>query len=178
VLARYCICDTLWDKKRIKEYIGCDNSECGYKLWYHKCCLNSAQKNPENPYRRPAVSKKKKWYCSADCAKHVTDKKYLYSKAVMFLGMLHECFKQSIKQNDGRRMQVYHKLHMIQFCNNGVNHPLYLRIYHRILSLMENGPPSVRNDLLNNSTINFKGFPGGNLSMDFVNEVFNKIMKG
>jgi len=175
---RYCVCDSEWDVSRIKEYVGCDFRECYHKLWYHKKCLLQVQGKPGNVLRKPPVSVQKKWYCSEDCAKAVGDKKFLYSKAVMFVGMLHESFKSSIKQNDGLRMQMYHKLHLVQFCNSGKKHKMYLRIYHRILALMVNGPPTVRNDLINNSTINFKGYPGGNLSMDFVNEVFNKILKG
>jgi hypothetical protein len=43
---------------------------------------------------------------------------------------------------------------------------------------MENGPPHVVHDLMYNSTVNCRGYIGGNLSMDFVNESLNKVLKG
>jgi hypothetical protein len=73
-------------------------------------------------------------------------------------------------------MKLYHKMHMVQLFNQG--HVMYLRIYHRMLAIMANGPPHVVHDLLHNSTVNCRGYNGGNLSMDFVNELLNKVLKG
>jgi hypothetical protein len=127
-------------------------------------------------FRGPPTLRQKIWYCCDECEIACADKKLLYTKGVIFAGLNHEAFKCAIRSNDGKRMQMYHKMHMIPLFNK--KHSLYLRIYHRILALMVNGHPHIRHDLLHNSTLNYRGYEGGNLSFDFVNELLNKVFKG
>jgi hypothetical protein len=156
--------------------VGCDNEECEFEEWYHKRCLKSAQGNPSNEYNKPPAARQKLWYCTPKCASKVQDCKYQYSRSIIFAGLNHEAFKSAIRANDGKRMKLYHKLHMVQLFNQG--HDMYLRIYHRMLATMENGKPHVVHDLMYNSTVNCRGYYGGNLSLDFVNELLNKVLKG
>jgi len=175
---RYCICKTEWGNSDPKadEYLACDNRECTFAMWYHTSCIREASKRKNSEFRKPPASSKAVWYCTVKCERECADKKLMHTKALMFAGLNLEGFKLGIRYNDAMLMKAFHKFHMIGLVN--FNHKMYIRIYHRILALLEVAPAHVVHDLLHNSTVNYKGYPGGNLEMDFVNEVMNKIYKG
>jgi hypothetical protein len=177
-IARYCICQKEWvdNEEEKAEYIGCDNQDCTKHSWYHISCLRNNQKVSGNVFNKPPSKGKAAWFCSSSCIQAVEDGKLAYSKGIVFAGLNQESFKMAIRANDGIRMQIYHKMHLVQLFNKG--HKMYFRIYHRILALMANGPPHIRHDLLHNSTVNCRGYKGGNLPLDFVNELLIKSLKG
>jgi hypothetical protein len=125
-------------------------------MWYHVQCLRL---QTTAKYRRPPADSKideKKYYCTKACEENCKDKKFLYSKAFINAGLHFEGYRDSIRTNDGLRMNAYNKMHLIQFHN--YKHSVYFK-YSAIWLAMKEGwsKPNCAFDLLHNSTVNISG---------------------
>jgi len=120
----------------------------------------------------------------------------LYSLSVINAGLMMMGYHDSIRTNDGFRMNAYNKYHMVQF--NNYRHRVYFK-YMIFTQAMKQGwaAPNVQFDLLHNVTVNLTGkqiyciqkwwsyseyvcfycMPGkknSNLELDLFHEMMNK----
>jgi len=117
-------------------------------------CLNN-----QNIFNKPPpVSKinESEYFCSQECKFACRDKKLLYSLSVINSGLMMLGYHDSIRTNDGLRMNAYNKFHMIQFQNNG--HRVYFK-YMIFTQAMKEGwaAANIQFDLLHNVTVNLSG---------------------
>lgn len=92
---------------------------------------------------------KNTWFCTKECEKLYRDRKFRYSKGIMFSGLNFLAYHSSIRSGDGERMKTYMKLQMPQLMKN--NHTIYFKITHRLLGYMNGAAPEhIINDLMNN----------------------------
>jgi len=121
-------------------------------------------------------SKEKKFFCSSECKKALEDKKFIYSKTLIFAGLMQEVTRDAIRENDGKRLLAHLKFEYFRFFYR--RHPIYRQIMTRVLaSIGGYDPPNVGFDIMHNSTVNICGGKGKNIESDLYNEFCNKILK-
>ncbi|CAG7717092.1 unnamed protein product [Allacma fusca] len=190
---KYCICSASFDSEDDQaSWIACDYRECHHKQWYHTTCvtadgivgsddesqIHSEDEEDADTQKsiKQAFRKKKKWYCSSQCRQATRDKKVMYSKAVIFCGLMHEGLRDAVRENDANRLIVHTKYNLIQYVNK--RHTTYSKITTNMLYNMNFHPsPTVRQDLKWNSCVNVVGERGKNLEMDLYNEFVIKSVK-
>ena len=125
---------------------------------------------------QPQKRRKKKFFCSKECAHNVRDKKLIDSKTLIFTGFLQEGLRDAVRQNDGDRKLIHTKYHLARVFNG--RHPIYRRKLTRMLANIEGFESShVAFDLKYNSTVNLAGQIGKNIEMDLYNEFCNNVLK-
>jgi len=125
---------------------------------------------------KPGRKKKETFFCSPECENECKDKVNLYSRALIFTGLLQEGFRNSIRENDGDRMLAHTKFHLLRVFNG--RHFTYQSIIVRMLAdLAGHSGKAVAFDLKHNSTVNVVGGANKNLETDLFNEFVNKLLK-
>jgi len=112
------------------------------------------------------------WFCTQECEEDIQDRKLLYSKSVMFSFLLHEGFRTAIRENNGEKLMMYHRVHTPMLENH--HHWQYVKNFHRLLALEGGcGSEYVQNSIKWNSTVNVRGTRGGNIAMGMAMLVVN-----
>lgn len=109
--------------------------------------------------------------------KDCIDRKFSYTKAIIFGGLNLISFRSATRSNDGDRRVIYAKLHRQQW--DTTPHWMYFAIYFFVLGRIGGfGPRHIGHDLKHNCGVNWHGGEGKNLEADLANELLNKILKG
>jgi hypothetical protein len=124
-------------------------------------CLQAQEENQHQFIMLPknitqTQLEKKRYFCTEECKIAGRDKKFVYSKSFINAMLNYEGYRDSIRQNDGCRMNSYNKIQLVQFFNK--RHTNYLKSgFLWILRKAGWSEPQVAFDLLHNSTINMSG---------------------
>lgn len=140
-----------------------------------KQVLRSGKTKPREYIEQKVSIATTKWYCTQECFES-TDLIVDYSKAIIFGFLNHEVYRNAIRENDGEKMNIYNKLHLVHLYNRSLG--TSFRIWHRLIAMINGlAPNHIRHDLLWNSTVNIKGLPATNLEVDFYHEFVNRVWK-
>ncbi|WAR25131.1 hypothetical protein MAR_010835 [Mya arenaria] len=169
---QFCTCKS--NQKGIM--IECTNTDCKRGRWFHINCVGL--KKGQLP------AEDEPWFCSKFCSKtgksersfQAVDRKFEYSKYLMWSGLNDLIRRDAVRNNDGPMMIVYWKQDLLQFLQR--NHPKYFILAHRLIAGV-NGflPPRLQQDLIWNRTVNIRGGHASNDEADLVNEFLNREFK-
>ncbi|XP_076101214.1 uncharacterized protein LOC143071009 [Mytilus galloprovincialis] len=167
----YCLCEDESDVPNADEpMVGCENHQCPSGEWFHLSCVDLDALPSED----------EKWFCSQSCRSTITDPdidhKFEYVKAVMFEGLGHMARRDAIRENDGPAIISNWKVDMISFHNH--HHPKYFILGHRLVAGVSGWlTERLKNDLIWNRTVNYRGGQRNNIEMDMMNEFLNREFK-
>ena len=172
----YCICklDVGGDM------VYCCNVNCKRGTWFHLECLGLENDDIDVD----------EWYCCSECKKeHASkrshknttvdkfiDRRYEYTKRLMWRGLNDMTRHDAVKENDGPRIIRYWKFDMFDYFEK--NHPKYLIFGHRLLANIAGGTSQrIRHQLIWERTVNVKGGKRKNIPKDLHCEHLNNEYK-
>ncbi|VDI42943.1 Hypothetical predicted protein [Mytilus galloprovincialis] len=94
----------------------------------------------------------------------------------MIWGLGHLARRDAIKEHDGPALISNWKVDMVSFHNH--HHPKYFILGHRLIAGVSGWlPDRLRQDLIWNRTVNYRGGQSNNIEMGMMNEFLNREFK-
>ncbi len=112
----------------------CENQQGEFGQWFHLACMDI---DPQ------MVTDDLIWYCSESCKEQYVsdpqpnvDHKWEYAKALIWHGLMADCQKDAVRENDGPRMILHWKVDLWFFQEHRLK---YFIFGHKLLADLEKG---------------------------------------